>query len=89
MEAQQGSFFGQGGTMPGYQHRDASFVVRIWWEQRPGAEPLWRGQVIHTATNQARYFERVEDLVVFVQNWTGISPSLEPGLRAEERTSRV
>ena len=75
--------------MPGYQHRDASFVVRIWWEQRPPAEPLWRGQVIHTATNQACYFERVEDLVVFVQNWAGISPPPELGPRAEDRTSRV
>jgi len=73
----------------GYQRRDASFVVRIWWEQRPTAEPLWRGQVIHTATNQVSYFERVEDLMVFIQNWTGIFPSPERGPRTEDRTSRV
>ena len=52
--------------------RDASFVVRIWWEQRQDGPPLWRGQAIHTATNQSRYFERLEDLAAFVQNWTGI-----------------
>jgi len=62
--------------MPGRFFRNASFVVRIWWEERQDGPPLWRGQAIHTATNQSRYFERLEDLVAFVQNWTGIE-SLE------------
>lgn len=53
--------------------RDASFVVRIWWEQGRDGLPRWRGQAIHTATKQTRYFERLEDLVKFVQKWTGIT----------------
>ncbi len=63
-------------TSPANLPRDASFVVRIWWEPRQEGPPLWRGQAIHTATNQGRYFERLEDLVAFVRKWTGI-PSKE------------
>ena len=52
-------------------HRDASFVVRIWWEQRQEGPPLWRGQVVHAPTGETRYFDRVEDLVAFMEQWAG------------------
>lgn len=51
--------------------RDASFVVRIWWEPTAEGPPLWRGQVVHALTGETRYFARVEDLVAFMEQWAG------------------
>lgn len=52
-------------------HRDASFVVRIWWERRQDGSTLWRGQVVHAPTGEVRYFDQVEELVAFIERWAG------------------
>jgi hypothetical protein len=67
--------------MPTSPHRDASFIVRIWWEHGRGARPLWRGQVVHAWSSQARYFDQLPDLLAFIDEWTGITepaPGSEP-----------
>jgi len=53
--------------------RDASFIVRIWWEGREQAtaEPIWRGQVQHAATGEAISFHNLEQLGTFFHRWTG------------------
>ena len=50
---------------------DASFIVRIWWERPVGSGPVWRGQVVHAKSGQARYFDRLDTLAAFVEQWTG------------------
>lgn len=57
--------------MPANLHRDASFIVRVWWERPAGLDAFWRGQAVHAKTGQACYFERVEDMVTFMERWTG------------------
>ena len=57
--------------MPADLHRDASFIVRVWWERRIDAGPLWRGQVVHAPTGQSRYFDQLEDLLAFMEQWAG------------------
>ena len=53
--------------------RDASFIVRIWWEGRDQAtaEPIWRGQAQHAATGEAISFRNLEQLGTFFRRWTG------------------
>ena len=46
--------------------RSNSFVLRIWWE-----EEGWRGWVQHAASGETRYFERLADLLAFVEAQTG------------------
>ncbi|RLC73656.1 MAG: hypothetical protein DRJ03_25720 [Chloroflexi bacterium] len=46
--------------------RSNSFVLRIWWE-----EEGWRGWVQHAASGESRYFERLADLLAFVEAQTG------------------
>jgi len=62
-------------------HKDASFIVRIWWEQRGGRRVAWRGRVIHAQTHQSAYFEGIPALVAFLEQWTG-------SLSTEERASK-
>ena len=57
--------------MPADLHRDASFIVRVWWERHIDAGPLWRGQVVHAPTGQSRYFDQLEDLLTFIEQWAG------------------
>jgi isocitrate dehydrogenase kinase/phosphatase len=57
--------------MPSNLQRDASFIVRIWWERRVGPESVWRGQVVHAQTRQAAYFNDVSVLINFIYRWTG------------------
>ncbi len=51
------------------QRRSNSFVLRIWWEE--GTRPVWRGWVQHAATGETRYFQRLSDLLAFVEAHTG------------------
>jgi len=53
------------------RRRDASFIVRVWWEQRESAPPIWRGQVQHAASGQTAFFQTVGDLLRFIEHWTG------------------
>ncbi|MBU0490896.1 MAG: hypothetical protein KKA73_25805 [Chloroflexi bacterium] len=53
--------------------RDASFIVRIWWEGRspePGAL-VWRGQVQHATSGESIGFCNMVELYEFLQRWTG------------------
>lgn len=56
------------------RHRSNSFVLRIWWE-----EEGWRGWAQHAASSETRYFERLADLLAFVEAQTG---PLEQGAKA-------
>lgn len=63
------------------QHLSNSFVLRIWWEE--GEPPMWRGWVQHAATSQSHYFDRLTDLLAFVQARTG-SLVQAPDMRSGE-----
>jgi len=52
------------------QQRSNSFVFRIWWEEG-AAGTFWRGWVQHAASGESRYFERLADLLAFVEAQTG------------------
>jgi len=52
--------------MSGERRGSNSFVLRIWWE-----EEGWRGWVQHAASGESRYFERLADLLAFVETQTG------------------
>ncbi len=58
-----------------HPYRDASFVVRIWWETPANMTPKWRGQVIHSHTQQSQYVEDISSLIDFFERWSG---KLEP-----------
>ncbi len=55
-----------------YPYRDASFVVRIWWETSANLTPKWRGQVIHTHTQQSRFVDDISSLLDFFERWSGM-----------------
>jgi len=44
--------------------RGDSFVLRIWWEEE---ETSWRGWIQHAATGDSRYFNRLVQLLTFVE----------------------
>ncbi len=56
-------------------HRDASFIVRIWWEHGESGQIRWRGQAVHATTRQFVYFDDVPSLLTFLEQWAG---SLQP-----------
>jgi hypothetical protein len=51
--------------------RDASFVIRIWWERGVEDRVRWRGRVVHASNRQSAYFEAIPVLVKFLEQWTG------------------
>ena len=51
--------------------RDASFVVRIWWERSHEGPARWRGQVIHAESRQPAYFGTLSALFAFLEQWVG------------------
>ncbi len=57
------------------ERRSNSFVVRIWWEhpqEQVGEEQiLWRGWIQHAFTEKFRYFRSIEDMLSFIQEYTG------------------
>ena len=57
--------------MPNNPIQDASFVVRIWWEQAEQDDFSWRGQVIHAQTRQSKYFDSIPSLTDFFERWVG------------------
>ena len=68
------------------QSRSNSFVLRIWWEEGEEVD-AWRGWVQHAASGESRYFERVGDLIGFVETCTGPlarAAGLEPDASREE-----
>lgn len=58
------------------QLRDASFVVRIWWEYPTNGAPLLRGRVEHAPSGEAVYFEEFQTLVSFLYEWSGAGSGL-------------
>lgn len=57
--------------MPNSPRRDASFVIRIWWEREAAGRVHWRGQATHAQTSQSVYFEEILSLVAFLERWAG------------------
>lgn len=53
------------------QHHGDSFVVRIWWEKEGEGQVFWRGWVQHAVTGKSRYFDRLIDLLAFMETHTG------------------
>lgn len=56
------------------QDKNASFVVRIWWEdgnKLPGRERPWRGWVQHARSGEATYVHDLDTLLSFMEQWTG------------------
>ncbi len=51
-------------------HRNSSFVLRIWWEQE-GEGGFWRGWVQHAASGESCYFDQVVGLLNFVEMHAG------------------
>ena len=52
-------------------HRDASFVVRIWWERMDQGQVYWRGEVVHSLSRQSIFFDNLSTLVAFLERWVG------------------
>lgn len=63
--------------MPPLAHRDASFVIRIWWERRSKRPAVWRGQIIHVQTGQTIFFQHEGVLIDFIQRWSGTAKGEE------------
>ena len=63
----------------------SSFVVRIWREQTnptTDSQALWRGWVQHPRSGQSAYVQDLEELLSFIQRWTGrLSGPDEPAAR--------
>ena len=67
--------------MSSLDERSHTFVVRIWEERRDLADaaPTWRGRVDDVRTGSRTYFSRLEDLVGYLSNQSGmVVPVPEP-----------
>jgi len=68
------------------QQRSNSFVLRIWWEQRPTGT-FWRGWVQHAASGESSYFAQLGDLLAFVEARTGpLRPSSNENTQLARKT---
>lgn len=59
--------------------RGVSFVIRLWLEAREReAPPEWRWHVLHVQSDRERYGRRLQDLIAFIGEQSGVEPpSLE------------
>lgn len=48
------------------------FVVRLWSESFDRRRRIWRGEVLHVATESRHYFARWQDLLTFLCNAVGV-----------------
>jgi len=48
--------------------RNNSFVLRIWCEE---GETRWRGWARHASTGQVAYVQSAEELLAFIERYTG------------------
>jgi hypothetical protein len=64
--------------------RSHSFVIRI-WRERSGSRALWRGYVTHVMTDARLHFERLPEIVPFIQRHleSGEPVALPPGRHDE------
>jgi hypothetical protein len=46
-----------------------AFVIRIWLEEGNSAvsDGLWRGSITHAYRNEARYFQKLNDILAFIE----------------------
>ena len=51
-----------------------AFIVRIWYEplDDEGTRTTWRGSIEHVGSDRRTYFQALEELVRFIQEWTGV-----------------
>lgn len=61
--------------MSSLDERSHTFVVRIWEERRDVADalPTWRGRVDDVRTGVRRYFTKLEDLVAYLSQQSGMA----------------
>jgi hypothetical protein len=61
--------------MSSLDERSHTFVVRIWEERRDveDAPTTWRGRVDDVRTGVRRYFTRLEDLVAYMSQQSGMA----------------
>jgi hypothetical protein len=69
--------------MTSHPRRDASFIIRIWWEYkdsdtvRAASTPVrdgnirWRGRIAHAQSGQAIHFDDVHQALSFINRWSG------------------
>ncbi|MCA9970595.1 MAG: hypothetical protein KC425_10295 [Anaerolineales bacterium] len=52
-----------------FEATNHSFVIRIWLEKAtgPANQSVWRGHVTHVMSGNRRYFEDVQEVLLFVQ----------------------
>jgi hypothetical protein len=54
------------------QRRVDSFLVRIWSEpDQASGQSAWRGRIEHVASRTVIYFDRADQLLAFIAQWTG------------------
>ncbi len=56
-----------------------SFLLRVWREKEPG----WRGWVQHIDSQESAYFNRLADLMAFIQSRTGELEQHSAGQKGE------
>lgn len=57
----------------------ASFVIRLWLEREGEDTPEWRWHVLHIQSHHERYGRRLEDLMRFIGEQSGVRPPGAPG----------
>ena len=48
-----------------------SFIVRVWLEEtsEESGRAVWRGRVTHVPSHEQRYFQEMDDLLIFIQRY--------------------
>lgn len=52
--------------------RTQLFVVRLWSESFDRGRRVWRGEIVHVATESRHNFARWQDLLAFLCNTVGV-----------------
>lgn len=50
-----------------------SFVARIWLERRSNGKSDWRGHIQHVQSGKERYFRKLAEIRVFIEQLTEAS----------------
>ena len=50
-----------------------SFVARIWLEHRSNGSSDWRGHIQHVQSGEERYFRKLAEIRVFIEQLTEVS----------------
>jgi hypothetical protein len=48
-----------------------AFVVRLWREEKADVDKqaLWRGHITHVASGEQKYFQKLDEIPVFIQTY--------------------